>query len=399
MSNTFKYAVPTILFTLLVYNAAIHTYLPFKESAYTTLSWTFNISFFVMVVLMLRKKDILLNTQYTLFHLGVSMFLIGVAVIDLTKSHDHNSLLLMILYISFFVAISYISWRPKQLQIFGVLAVVFLLWIVFQWSQAGYIDNRYSGYFYNTNVKGIFVASLIFFPIAAYRNAPIYLRIFYTVGIIGGLVMTYVSTARSAMLLLVVAIGAWLVLRFSNKLFFYLFHIILLCSALFVLVYHLLAMSRFATGLNEWSLEQFGKSFFSGRQHIWGESVQYALNAPILGHKVGIAPKDFMEGTHYVHTHNQYIQIFLESGIVGLGLFVLMLYGIWVVLQKNLQSSVVQWSACFFLGILVYQTVEISLFFNMKPIGLFHWFMIGLGVSGVLFHQKQSNRRIRQHYK
>lgn len=100
-----------------------------------------------------------------------------------------------------------------------------------------------------------------------------------------------------------------------------------------------------------------------------------------------------MLGTDYIHAHNQYVQVWLESGIFGSICFVTMLYVVWRVLKKGLESSIVMWVACFFLGLLIYQSFEISLFFNMEPTGLLQWFILGLGVSTAICISSPNNQQ------
>lgn len=380
-----------IFFIIMLFNVFTVTKLPIRDLAFTTMEWMLYISFFVIGYAIQKQSH--WDKRLTPFYSGFILLSVMYIIIHIVNGnyYDNNGLTEMLLILTFIFAVVHVKWdHPKQIILFAQISVALIFLILIQWILLDYPMSRFQSYIRNPNILGVFMSCLLFFPLIAFSRSYKWNKLIFLLGIIAGSVIIYVSTARAVILLLLTVVGARIVLYLSKKVFSYLFHVIVIFNILFLAFYTLLAKSSYFDSLNNWSIETFGKNFFSGRQNIWEPVMEFGLKQPIFGHKVGIMPVNYMEGSHYVHVHNQYLQIFLESGLVGLVCFVFFLYGIWKVYQKGLHSNIVRWSACFFLGILVYQSVEVSLFFNMEPIGLMHWFIIAIGMSAVLFYKPEA---------
>src|SRR5699024_586938 len=131
--------------------------------------------------------------------------------------------------------------------------------------------------------------------------------------------------------------------------------------------------------LNDLSFSIFNKNLFSGRNEIWNTVIHSILNRPFFGYGVGIRAPDVAETEST--THNMYLQVLLEVGLVGFILFLLFLFSIWYVLNKRLNYFVTKWSACFMLGILVYNNFELTLMLNNYSIAAFQWLIMTIGIS------------------
>src|SRR5699024_3728890 len=162
------------------------------------------------------------------------------------------------------------------------------LLLLIHWMSAGFPTFQFQSYTRNSNIFGIFIAGLVYFPIAAFKYSSFWYRIYFAVGILTALLLVYVSSTRGALLLLFVAFGARIVLKFSRRAFFFLFHAVMLFNMMFLLVYGWLAKKPLFIALNDWSLKTFGKQIFSGRQHIWEPGISYGLENPLFGHFIGI---------------------------------------------------------------------------------------------------------------
>ncbi|MCG1027065.1 O-antigen ligase family protein [Virgibacillus halodenitrificans] len=380
-----------IFFLLLLFNCLTLTKLPIRDIAFTTMEWTHYIAIFIMGYLLARR-----TYPWTIvkpFHIGILIFAISYISLHLLNGNagDDNGLTQILLYLLFIVSMAYLPWEKDQYKIFGYISAGLCIIIFIHWIFSGLPMTNFKGLIRNPNITGVFVSCLLFFLIIAFKKVSLKGQLFLGVGIGFAIILIYVSSARAVLLLLVTAFGARIVLFFSKKLFSFLFYLVMLFNAIFLFTYGLLSKSSYFSTINEWSMNNFGKNFFSGRQNIWNPAILHGFEEPFFGHRINILPEDYIQGTHYVHAHNQYLQVFLESGIVGIICFSLLLLGIWKVYQRGLHSSVVRWSACFFLGILVYQSMEISLFFNMHAIGLLQWLIISIGIGGVL-HQTSKER-------
>lgn len=384
-----KIHIPTLIsalfFLVIIFNVYTVTKLPIRELAFTTMEWTYYIAFFMIGYALHRQS--LGNQSIKPFYNGFILFTLMYVVIHILNRnfYENDGLTTILLVLVFLLAIVYTRWTNEQIHLFGQISILVILLIYIHWLVTGMPTSGFHGYIRNPNILGVFIASLLFFPLVAFSYVNKWNRVYIIIGIIAACVLIYVSSARAVLLSLATVFISRLILKYSRKLFSYLFIGIVSFNIIFLFIYGLLARSSYMQKLDTLSVEIFGKRFFSGREYLWEQALQFGLTEPLLGHKIGILPKEYIDGTHLVHAHNQYLQIFLESGFIGLLCFVIFLFCIWKMYQKRLDSNIVQWAACFFLGILVYQNTEISLFFNMEPIGLIHWLIIGLGLSAVSY--------------
>ncbi|GGK04675.1 hypothetical protein GCM10007063_28760 [Lentibacillus kapialis] len=374
-----------LFFLLLLFNMFTLTEEPIKELALLTLDWTYMLAIFILGGLFAGKMHF--PRQFKLFYLGMLAFsvLYGLIFIFNPAAHDREVLTVILLVLTFLLTMIHIPWKENQLDIFAYLSAGLTLLIFLHWLIEGLPMMKFQGLIRNPNITGSMLATFMFFPIVRFNMAKTVGKIILGTGIASALLLIYASSARAVLLLILTMAIARVILRLSKKIFSKLFYLVMAFNVIFVLVYGSLSRVSFLEKINQWSMDTFGKSLFSGRQNIWDKAIGFGAEKPLLGHEIGILPKDFMEGTHYVHAHNQYLHIFLESGFLGLISFVLLLFGIWTVFLKRLDLTVVRWAACFFLGLLIYESVEVSFFHYLYSIGLMQWLIIGVGLSTVLY--------------
>jgi O-antigen ligase len=97
--------------------------------------------------------------------------------------------------------------------------------------------------------------------------------------------------------------------------------------------------TRFELVVQEIQNYQFENNHTSvgSRLHMWYSSIGFIRNEPLIGHGIGAYP--VVSEAHFQdpdmclhgcrHPHNQYLFYAVEFGLVGLGLFLLMLYKAW----------------------------------------------------------------------
>jgi len=366
------------------------TTLPIKELAITSTEWTYYAGIFMLGYALSRQTE--WDRRLFPLYRGILLFAFLYILLYVGRNtyQDDHAISVILLNLLFLLAIVHIKIESRQIVLFAQISLIVTFLLLIQWVVLGLPLSGFQGYIRNPNIMGVFASCLLFFPVAGFRHVGSIQKGLFLLGMLMNLLIIYVSSARAVLLLLATVIGVKLVLSISRRLFSYLFYLVMVFNVLFLLVYGMLAKSPYFASLNEWSQEGFGKGFFSGRQNIWGPALEYGWKEPFFGHKVGVLPAEYIDGRYYVHAHNQYLQVFLESGLFGIAFFLLFLFAIWRIYQKGLDHTVVRWSACFFLGILVYQTVEISFFGNIEPIGLLQWMIIGLGLNGVYWSRKET---------
>lgn len=110
------------------------------------------------------------------------------------------------------------------------------------------------------------------------------------------------------------------------------------------------------------SREYLNKRIESGRNLVWEHVLELVVEKPFLGWGGGIDLSDVSEWEYSVH--NLFLQVLFQTGLVGLFGVLLMIMLIWIGLFKASETSYGRASASSFIGLLVLQFFEISLFQN-----------------------------------
>ncbi|WP_307069642.1 O-antigen ligase family protein [Alkalibacillus filiformis] len=208
---------------------------------------------------------------------------------------------------------------------------------------------------------------------------PLIYKSYFYITICLNVVLVYVTTSRAVWLALLVSLISFIVIKFYREKSKHLFGITIGTSFTLVFLYIQLEGTRLGDWLNDQSREHFSKNFFSGRSGLWAELWEAIMASPVIGHGVGVHARDIT--SYQLTSHNQFLQTMLESGFIGFVILIGLLLSLWLLLLKNLNHGVTVWSMSFFVGILVYQSLEMSLFINNTWFGLFQWLIICIGIS------------------
>ena len=145
-------------------------------------------------------------------------------------------------------------------------------------------------------------------------------RLGYLMWLVGCLTVVFIQLKNSPRL------RAWSLLAF------------LVCCVL-VFMSNEIMQNRFGLAVQEVQNYHFKNDYTSvgSRLHMWYSSAGFIQQAPLLGHGMGAYP--VVSEAHFQdpkmcfhgcrHPHNQYVFYAVEFGLVGLGLFLLMLYQAW----------------------------------------------------------------------
>ncbi len=127
----------------------------------------------------------------------------------------------------------------------------------------------------------------------------------------------------------------------------------------------------------------------NGRMPIWTATANMIADAPILGHGWGtfeaLLPGYRSEptGFYYDHAHNEYLEVFAESGIIGLGLlaWLLFLFGRRAVHALSARwepadRAAVFWSTVAIVSVLIHSAAD----FGLRTPGVAFTFMVVLAV-------------------
>ncbi|MGY0691402.1 O-antigen ligase family protein [Virgibacillus sp. FSP13] len=383
-----------LFFILLLMNTFVRTQL---TGLFSIGELSTNLTLFFMFLLLVKsfitnkQYDISLGKVYISLSLLIAIFSLSFLTSNQMESFEFVKLFFLFLFI---LGAIRIKWHQTHIKIAGyVFSVVILLFFV-HWVASGFLIHGFKSVFRNENYLGVLLFSMLYFNILSIKYSRRFERSFFTGILFITAVLIMASGSRSVLIGIAVAVFGWVIMKKFRSKFSYLIYIVLFGNLLFIATYVKLKNTSLGHMLNEWSRSLFEKNLFSGRVEIWEGVIHAILKKPWFGHGVGIRASDVTDIN--LTAHNLYLQLFLEVGAVGVIFFFAFIIGIWKLLNARLDHYVSRWSACFMLGILVYETLELTLFQNNYSIAMLQWLTITFGVSFVDNDKiaKKSNSRL-----
>lgn len=284
---------------------------------------------------------------------------------------------LLQLYVSFTVllASSKYMWNISDYKfIIKAIQIIVVVCIVL-WPLSGFIMNYYNALFTRGNALG----GALFCYMGIYLSIPRKYSKWDKIIIALMLLLMYFANSRSAMVSMVVfLLIRFLFLRHKNWNRKYIILVLVTIFTIFPYVYMMLYQSSFKDSLDAFSWLFLRKRFFSGRQYFWGILIEYINNKFLLGYGLGVTPETLLGITY--SSHNWYLQILLQMGLIGFLLLVNVLRNIWNTLSK-LGSKISANASAFIVGVLIWQCFEVSLTQNNYSIGILTWLVMGMGLN------------------
>lgn len=137
--------------------------------------------------------------------------------------------------------------------------------------------------------------------------------------------------------------------------------------------------------VDQWIRQFTGKSLFSGRQVIWRNIMPFMEGNFWFGHGTGTLYRFFLDDTR--SAHNQYLQVYMQNGILGVSILVLVLWLLWSSLSRlsyhpersmRTQSRL---SGAFLLGFVFLNTFTVGMLQNSMATALLMWFIVSIGLN------------------
>lgn len=300
-------------------------------------------------------------------------------------------LLQLILVINLFLGLSFYNWEIKKLKIIGILTSIFYFIYFMLWLYYG-LPIPFKGNLGNPNALGGIVFFILYFLIVAYltekRKKAKY---FWLFSIFMGMVLCFLTMARSVWLAGVIALFVYLIWdffknRFVFNMFFYLVIIAIIVGTYF---YSNINEYYFLESLNSLVYTYTGKNLLSGRNRFWYILIEYIMQRPLVGYGAGTRPSDLIDIS--LSAHSLYIQVALQVGLVGIFSLFFFLKTIWEVMWFGKNNIIVKISGAFFVGIMIQQMFEVFLIQNNLAIGVLQWFIFAIGFS--ISHQVIRNKK------
>lgn len=283
------------------------------------------------------------------------------------------------------------EWNNKVILLIYRISIVFVLFHFLVWIAKGF-GREFSSIYPNSNILGPFMFIAIYF---------ILLRIFTTkkrlipyIFLLIALVILLASDTRSV--LLSMFIGAiiyfiWNTIVKNKGLSIFLFILIIVSFGSIVFVYPKLPNWSQYGKLEAWMLEHTGKSIMSGRADIWGRLINLIDLRPIFGFGPNTVATDVIGRD--ASSHNLYINMALQIGYLGLLIFILILFTIFMSYISKGSNRLVKLSVAAFIAILAHQLFEITLVQNQLSIGLLQWLVIATGVGVTTSKSNDKNKK------
>lgn len=316
------------------------------------------------------KKEFFLFLPLILFNV--------IYVVNAKTLKDSDALLLILNHAIFFVALyifSNITWTKFQVKLLSSLFYVsfpILLAISFVATDV-----------LNKNTIGAYSFLLAFFPLLYLIGYSKNLKRTHVLLIyILTAIIVFTSDSRSIIISAFFTLLTFIAWRFitSKKIIFNLYFLSIIgISYWFIVVWPKVYTWKYFYVLDDFSIKLTDKGLLTGRERIWERLVEYITQKPLLGYGSTTVQSDFVASE--LSAHNMYIQIGLQTGLVGISLLVLFFFFTWKTFWLNKFDRKIALAASFLIGIIVYQIFEVTLTQNLFGLGLLQWIIIGLGLS------------------
>lgn len=282
---------------------------------------------------------------------------------------------------SFFFAFSLISWHKQEILVIATVTGLFILINILWWFAVG-MPDWFSSYMTHKNALGGFLCGIIFFVLAAFLQTKSMLRFFWFVVLLLGILLLYLTNSRASWLaffVMMITYFFWDILKKKKALYYLYFIVIASLIVVVTWVYPFLAQLEELDKFREIIQLYTGASLFSGRDRLWPMIIELIWEYPFAGYGPGALPRDFLDTT--LSSHNLYLQVALQVGLVGLLIFVLLLFQIWNLFWLGRDDLLVRLSGAFLIGILVHQIFDVSLTQNNLFLGVLQWLILSIGAS------------------
>lgn len=200
--------------------------------------------------------------------------------------------------------------------------------------------------------------------------------VYFAIAVVGLVVSQARNDMLSAFLSIILLIWWWWYGRRRGKVPVWFFFATLSIAFSIVILLVSIALQHengLADLLREISGRIFDKSLDSGRGALWASTLKMVYNSPLMGRGLG-ADITMLGNGAYLSAHNVYVQLLGQTGIVGLLLF---LYLLFIVFRRNnaKQKEGIN-SNIFLLVFIIHQNFTLEWFQNSFAHGVAIWLIV-----------------------
>lgn len=144
--------------------------------------------------------------------------------------------------------------------------------------------------------------------------------------------------------------------------------------------YLTLISSTYLWQVNQTVMAWTDRQITSGRQNIWPILLSTINQHPLFGLGADVEPSSYTNEN--LSAHNFYLQLTLQTGLVGLTALAWALLGVWSNLTSQRRvAPKVTFAAAVFLVFLLHNLTEVIMFQNAQIVSVGAWILIGLGTG------------------
>lgn len=348
------------------------------------------ISMIIVLASLIKNKKI--DKHYRKIIVYTFLFLI-INLIGIAEKRDLRFFLTIYQFLSlfsFFLVISMTKWQKNSISFLSNVILLIIGLNIFYLFRGNFTKN-FSGIFSNSNTLGLLLFCFLFYLFL--NNLYKKNNLFFIFNVVVTLVLIYFSSTRSIFVgLFFVGITYlfWNVIIRRKKIFMFYFFVLMLTVVGIIYIYPKMIDWDNFYNFNDLVLNYTGKSIYTGRQLIWSKLIELIEQKIWFGYGAGTSVMDVLKID--LSTHNLYLQIMLQTGVLGIFTFILFLSSIWNSFWSGRNDIKVRLSASFYIGILVQQSFEVTLTQNNMPIALLQWLIIGTGSSFSLYLKKEKTK-------
>lgn len=321
----------------------------------------------------LLSKGILLFILLMFYYSYICIFFSEGTIIDVFSI---VRIIQLLCCISVYLTTYYMRFRCTDLKLIRSL-IFFISIIVLCYLTINGIHNMADRHFFRNNnyIGMLFFCFTVLYSLATYKYSFFY---FLMISLL--ITIVFISGSRSSLIGIIIMFifyKFFLLHRYKNYYFYkYIFHGVIIANLLFVIAYTILPYQEIGQTINTLTQIYTGKNFFSGRQLIWNSIITQIYQAPFIGNGLSYTVGNIYDTQ--LSAHNWYLQILLQSGMIGLVLIVMLIFQIYKRLLKFLWCQKACLGAAFLLAFLSQQSFEIAFTQNHLSIGLIVWFILGM---------------------
>lgn len=316
--------VTTVIFSILLFLLTLNNNATLSVGGLVSIFALLGVCMFLFFIYILKRQlKVYLDTNKVFFlsTFIIFLFIYLIAYFRFPNFVGLKNLIQLFLIFSFAIFVGTVKWDYYKIKILGRTSMIFIFLNFIFWIISG-MENNYKAYMGNPNSFAAYLSPLSFFVFSniIFEHKKIN-KILYFFIVILLIMLIFMTNTRSVLLAGLGGVISYITLDkiIKNNLFYKLLFItVVISSVAFTFIYpQIYQYPKLFNWLNEISM-LFGKSFYSGRNILWQQLID-SIDNPWFGIGAGANPLYLIDST--LSSHNLYIQLLMQVGIVGLCVF------------------------------------------------------------------------------